>query len=250
MNQYDRSRLRRWGTFTGLSAAAGAALAAALIPAAPAFASPGDDAVGAAADAAAGMKVNEEAVMDKTIEAYFSDLAPHRVAEAEITGLPGGSPDPGDLAVAQENATILDIFGNAASPGAVGFETGITNYYDLLIDLLPGSNEKSLAAATVGAQAASEAVPALTKLNEEAVMDKTIDTYFGDLSAPERLAEAEFMGISGGSPDLGDLAVAQENATIVDIFGSAASPGAVGFETAITNYYDLLIDLLPSSAAF
>jgi hypothetical protein len=38
MNQDDRRGSRRWGTLTILSAAAGAALAAAMIPAAPAFA--------------------------------------------------------------------------------------------------------------------------------------------------------------------------------------------------------------------
>src|ERR1700691_2653117 len=55
MNHDDRSdrdvcqRRRRRGAYAAvLSAAAGAALAAAMIPAAPAFADPADDAVGAA----------------------------------------------------------------------------------------------------------------------------------------------------------------------------------------------------------
>jgi hypothetical protein len=45
MNQNNRSARRRWGVFAGLGAAAGAAVAAALIPAAPAFADPVDAAV-------------------------------------------------------------------------------------------------------------------------------------------------------------------------------------------------------------
>lgn len=225
-------------------------MAAALIPAASAFAAPADDAAAAAASTVPDLTKappNDLVPMDDAITRYFDDLSgPARVAE--YIGTQGGGSELGEQAVAQENATIVDIFGNTTSSGAMGFETQITNYYDLLTDLLPGSGEKSFAAATVGAEAASDAVPALAKINEEGVMDKTIETYFGDLSAPERLAEAEFMGISGGSPDLGELAMTQENATIADIFGSAVSPGAVGFETAITNYYDLLIDLLPGSA--
>jgi hypothetical protein len=330
MNHEDRSQRRRWGALTVLSAAAGAAVAAATIPAAPAFASPGDDAAAAAvsdlvkaptdlakmdtaittyfedlspeqrlydvigtagggsdageqavsqenatildifgstssqgamsfenmitgyydsligllgggggitADAAAIMKQPELVLMNDAITTYFDDLSPEkRMVDFIGIGTGGGGSDAGAQAVAQEDATIVDIFGNTTSPGAVGFETGIQDYYVMLNDLLGGGGIYADAAAAV-------------KVNEDAVMEKTIETYFNDLSGPERLLTADLMGFPTGSPDPGDLAVAQENATILDIFGSLTSPGAMGFETMIVNYYDVLIDALSGGAA-
>jgi hypothetical protein len=233
MNQEDRSQRRRRGALAGLSAAAGAAVAAAIIPATPAFASPADDAAAAAAAAPDLMKVTDLTRMDDAITTYFDDLSPAQRL-AEFVGTAGGGSDAGALAVAQENATVVDIFGNTSSPGAESFENSITGYYTTLTDLLGGGG------GGITADAA-----AATKVNEDVVMERAIETYFSDLSGPTKVAEAELMGFQGNSPDPGDLAVAQENATITDIFGSLTSPGATSFEEAITSYYDTLTSLLP-----
>jgi hypothetical protein len=237
MNHEDRSQRRRWGALTVLSAAAGAAMAAATIPAAPAFASPADDAAAAAAAVTDLAKAppTELTKMDTAITTYFDDLTPtQRLAEDALFGIPGGSTDPGALAEAQEQTTIVDIFGNTTSQGAQSFEGAITSYYDTLIKLLGDGGGGIYADAA-----------AIKKEPELTLMNQAITDYFDDLSPAQR-AELSDIGTAGGGSDAGAQAVAQEDALIDDIFGAnnTGTPGAVMFEQGIQNYYDSLIDLL------
>jgi hypothetical protein len=114
MNNDDRSDRdvhprRRWGAYAaGLSAAVGAALAAAMIPAAPAFADPTDDALPA-------LQLNEDAILQNDITAFFGDINDPSLATPDIQFtdfllglLPGGVN--GTDAIDVETVLVNDIY--------------------------------------------------------------------------------------------------------------------------------------------
>jgi hypothetical protein len=121
MKQDDRSQNRRWGALAGLSAAAGAALAAAMIPAAPAFADPTDDAVAAAAITGGG---------GGTTETEDQILGSDVIADA------GGSGSTANLDEAAIN-TALGLFpGGVNGTDATGVETFLVDHPNDLAGLV------------------------------------------------------------------------------------------------------------------
>lgn len=107
MNQDDPRQRRRWGAFAGLSAAAGAALAAAMIPAAPAFAEPADDAVGASAVGGG----SELQALDKLV-----------IYDA------GGNGATANFDEAAINAALSDFPGGLKGADAIGEETFLVDH--------------------------------------------------------------------------------------------------------------------------
>jgi hypothetical protein len=112
-----RPRRRRGAYAAGLSAAVGAALAAAMIPAAPAFADPTDDTVAAAAGEAvpALAHLNEEAILNNDITTFYNDINDPFLAGPDIQFtdyllglLPGGGN--GTDAIEVETFLVNDIY--------------------------------------------------------------------------------------------------------------------------------------------
>jgi hypothetical protein len=178
MNNDDRSDRdvrprRRWGAYAaGLSAAVGAALAAAMIPAAPAFADPTDYAVAAAAgDAvpALATKLPEETILNNDITTLFDDLQ---------------APFGGYLDIQLTDYLISLLPGGATGTDGVDVETFLasqayTPAIELLDTLLGGGGMQAFDAA------AADAVPAArAPIPEETILNNDITTLFDDLQAP------------------------------------------------------------------
>ncbi len=162
MNHDDRSDRnvrprRRWGAYAaGLSAAVGAALAAAMIPAAPAFADPTDDALPA-------LQVSEEKILNTDIVALFDALKDPSAAGPDI----------------QFTDYLLGLLpGGGGGTDATEVETLLVNdIYTPLIDALGGGGMRMLDAA------AADAVPA-AKVTEELVLNRDITTLAGEIRDP------------------------------------------------------------------
>jgi len=163
MNNHDRSdrdvrqRRRRRGAYAaGLSAAVGVALAAAMIPAAPAFADPTDDVLVIGPG-------GEETILNE-----------------EIIGLFGGINDPsaGALDVQVTDSLLGLLPGGGHGTDATEVETLLVNdLYTPLIDAL-GGGERMLDVT------AADAVPAKQIQTPDGILDKDISILFGEINDP------------------------------------------------------------------
>jgi hypothetical protein len=164
MNHDDRSDRdvrprRRWGAYAaGLSAAAGTALAAAMIPAAPAFADPTDDALPA-------LQFSEEKILNGDITTLFGDLHDPSLAAPDI----------------QVTDSLLGLLpGGVNGTDGIEVETLLVNdVYNPLIDALGGGGMRMLDATAADAEPAAR--PPIT---EEAILNNDITTFYKDINDP------------------------------------------------------------------
>jgi hypothetical protein len=202
MNHDDRSDRdvrprRRWGAYAaGLSAAAGTALAAAMIPAAPAFADPTDDALPA-------LQFSEEKILNGDITTLFGDLHDPSLAAPDI----------------QVTDSLLGLLpGGVNGTDGIEVETLLVNdVYNPLIDALGGGGMRMLDAT------AGEAVPAaMSREPEEKILNGDITTFYNDihdpsLAGPDIQLTDSLLGLLPGGGN-GTDAVEVETLLVTDIY--------------------------------